>query len=338
MTKSLSKGSVLKSGWMYINPTEARVIDTNAMVESKLKELSFKLAAETEGDAGFTEGFVQGIKAEQVTELIGEGLEPISEEAENAIPESELLLQQAQEEIENMKAQALAEIEEARVQVIEEAKKNTITTFEELVKKAQELSIVRKANAKLLKENIMKTLTDLCLDKVQMEIVFNDVDYNSFENSAIFKDNGVDEIDFLVSFNPGESLKPLSKVASGGEMSRVMLAFKTHILENVCLSTIIFDEIDTGISGEVANAVAVKLKAISKKTQVLSITHLPIVASAADQHLFVKKKVVNDRTVTSITKLSKEERIKEIATMISSQKDEITSQLLAESMIDKFCK
>ena len=124
MTKSLSKGSVLKSGWMYINPTEARVIDTNAMVESKLKELSFKLAAETEGDAGFTEGFVQGIKAEQVTELIGEGLEPISEEAENAIPESELLLQQAQEEIENMKAQALAEIEEARVQVIEEAKKN----------------------------------------------------------------------------------------------------------------------------------------------------------------------------------------------------------------------
>ena len=123
MTKSLSKGSVLKSGWMYINPTETRVIDTNAMVESKLKELSFKLAAETEGDAGFTEGFVQGIKAEQVTELIGEGLEPISEEAENAIPESELLLQQAQEEIENMKAQALAEIEEARVQVIEEAKK-----------------------------------------------------------------------------------------------------------------------------------------------------------------------------------------------------------------------
>ena len=222
--------------------------------------------------------------------------------------------------------------------LIEEAKKNTITTFEELVKKAQELSIVRKANAKLLKENIMRTLTDLCLDKVQMEIVFNDVDYNSFENSAIFKDNGVDEIDFLVSFNPGESLKPLSKVASGGEMSRVMLAFKTHILENVGLSTIIFDEIDTGISGEVANAVAVKLKAISKKTQVLSITHLPIVASAADQHLFVKKKVVNNRTVTSITKLSKEERIKEIATMISSQKDEITSQLLAESMIDKFCK
>lgn len=123
MTKSLSKGSVLKSGWIYMNPTETRVIDTNAMVESKLKELSFKLAAETDGDAGFTEGFVQGIKAEQVTELIGERVEPISEEPENTVPESEILLQQAQEEIENMKAQALAEIEEARTQVIEEARK-----------------------------------------------------------------------------------------------------------------------------------------------------------------------------------------------------------------------
>lgn len=119
----MSKGSVLKSGWMYINPTETRVIDTNAMVESKLKELAFKLAAETDGDANFTEGFVQGIKAEQVTELIGEGMEQVPEEPVNTVSENEILLQQAQEEIENMKAQALAEIEEARVQVIEEAKK-----------------------------------------------------------------------------------------------------------------------------------------------------------------------------------------------------------------------
>lgn len=119
----MSKGGVLKSGWVFMNPAETRVIDTNAMVESKLKELSFKLAAETDGDAGFTDGFVQGIKAEQVTELIGEGMEQIPEEPVNTVPESEILLQQAQEEIENMKAQAFAEIEAARVQVIEEAKK-----------------------------------------------------------------------------------------------------------------------------------------------------------------------------------------------------------------------
>ena len=119
----MSKGGVLKSGWVFVNPAETRVIDTNAMVESKLKELSYKLAAETDGDAGFTEGFVQGIKAEHVAELVGEGMEQMPEEPENTVPESEILLQQAQEEIENMKAQALAEIEEARVQVIEEAKK-----------------------------------------------------------------------------------------------------------------------------------------------------------------------------------------------------------------------
>ena len=121
----MSKGGVLKSGWMYMNPTEARVIDTNAMVESKLKELAFKLAEETDGDIGFTEGFVQGIKAEQVTELIGEdeNKENVPEEVASKVSESEMLLQQAQEEIETMKAQALAEIEEARTQIIEEAKK-----------------------------------------------------------------------------------------------------------------------------------------------------------------------------------------------------------------------
>ncbi len=118
----MSKGGVLKSNWVYMNPAETRVIDTNAMVESKLKELAVKLAAETDGDAGFSDGFVQGIKAAQVTELIAPETEALPEEPINTISESELMLQQAQEEIENMKAQALAEIEEARVQVIEEAK------------------------------------------------------------------------------------------------------------------------------------------------------------------------------------------------------------------------
>ncbi len=119
----MSKGGVLKSGWVMINPAQTRVIDTNAMVENKLKELSFKLAAETDGDAGFTEGFIQGIKAEQVAELVGEATENISEEPINESSEHEIALQQAMQEIEDMRSQALAEIEEARVQIIEEAKK-----------------------------------------------------------------------------------------------------------------------------------------------------------------------------------------------------------------------
>lgn len=118
----MSKGGVLKSGWVFMNPAETRVIDTNAMVESKLKELSYKLAAETDGDAQFTEGFVQGIKAEQVAQLVEE-TEGTLEEPVNEVPESESMLQQAMQEIETMRAQALAEIEDARVQVIEEAKK-----------------------------------------------------------------------------------------------------------------------------------------------------------------------------------------------------------------------
>lgn len=119
----MSKGGVLKSGWVMINPAQTRVIDTNAMVENKLKELSFKLAAETDGDTGFTEGFVQGIKAEQVAELVGEATENIPEEPINESSEHEIALQQAMQEIEDMRSQALAEIEEARVQIIEEAKK-----------------------------------------------------------------------------------------------------------------------------------------------------------------------------------------------------------------------
>ena len=119
----MSRGSVLKSGWVFVNPSQTRIIDTNAMVESKLKELAVKLAVETDTDAEFTEGFVQGIKAEHVAELVGEETEKAPEEPTNEASESEAMLQQAMEEIEMMRTQALAEIEEARVQVIEEAKK-----------------------------------------------------------------------------------------------------------------------------------------------------------------------------------------------------------------------
>ena len=155
-------------------------------------------------------------------------------------------------------------------------------------------------------------------------------------DDSIFTNDGADIVSFYISFNVGEPLKELSKVASGGEMSRVMLAFKVHLLKNLGLSTIIFDEIDTGVSGSVAKGMADKLKIISKDTQVLSITHLPIVAAAADNHLFIKKEIENDRTVTIIKPLNYDERVEEISLMISSQKDDITSQRLAEDMINLY--
>ena len=174
------------------------------------------------------------------------------------------------------------------------------------------------------------------LEKVLLDIKFNDYKYVDPFKDDFFLSNGADIVNFYISFNVGEPLKELSKVASGGEMSRVMLAFKVHLLNNLELSTMIFDEIDTGVSGIVARAMADKLRVISKNTQVLSITHLPIVAAAANHHLYISKKFENDRTFTMIKELSYDERIEELAKMISSNKDDITSQRLAEDMINLY--
>lgn len=209
-------------------------------------------------------------------------------------------------------------------------------SFDKLTKKAAEITALRVAQSKILIENINKTLVDLCLDKVRIKITVDSIKPNNEFDQSAFKENGNNIVDFLISFNIGEELRPLSKVASGGEMSRIMLALKTHMLQNMNLSTIIFDEIDTGISGEVAMAVAKKMKEISKTTQVLAITHLPIVASAADQHLFVSKEVKDNKTYTIVKLLSKEERIEKVAEMISSSNNDISSLLVAENMINNF--
>jgi len=217
---------------------------------------------------------------------------------------------------------------------ISQSLKQVKNLYNELSTIALELTKIRKENAKILTKNIKDSLSDLMLDKVQLEIIFKEYEFEGFENSKIFKKAGCDEVDFLISFNIGEKPQSLSKVASGGEMSRVMLAIKTHILTKLNLSTMIFDEIDTGISGIVASKVATKLKEISKTTQVLSITHLPIVACFADNHLLIKKEVNDDRTRTIVTELSEEERINEIALMISPDDKSQKSIELAKMMLE----
>ncbi|HOH59164.1 MAG TPA: DNA repair protein RecN, partial [Bacilli bacterium] len=124
--------------------------------------------------------------------------------------------------------------------------------------------------------------------------------------------------DFLVSFNEGEPLKSLSKVASGGELSRFMLALKVMINEKMNYQTMIFDEIDSGVSGKTAYAIASKLKQIANFSQVLSVTHLPQVAAIADSHLFISKEVLDGRTITKLKHLENEGRVIEIAKMISN--------------------
>ena len=192
-----------------------------------------------------------------------------------------------------------------------------LKSYELLKNKSMELTNLRKAKSENLKNNILRTLKELMLEKVKLQFVFNEVKYTDYLDNSIFNKDGVDKCDILISFNLGEDLKPLSKVASGGEMSRVMLALKSHLFINKDLSTVIFDEIDTGMSGAVAEVVAKKLKEMSEKMQVFSITHLPIVASNADQHLYVKKNFIDDKTTTCVVELSFDEKVDVLSEMIS---------------------
>lgn len=192
-------------------------------------------------------------------------------------------------------------------------------SYNETISIALKLRELRKQIAGEIEQTLVKHLTDLKLQNTIFNIIFNDFSQNNNEilNSSIFKQNGIDEIDFFVSFNKGEPTRPLSKVASGGELSRFMLALKTILTSKQNLSTIIFDEIDTGVSGITASAIAKKIKSISNNTQVLCITHLPQVASIADYHFYISKKEVNERTNTFVTLLDQENRVLEIAKMIA---------------------
>lgn len=218
---------------------------------------------------------------------------------------------------------------------IEDSKKDVELSFNNLIVVAKKLTSKRRENAENLVKNIKNTLHDLLLDKVQLMIKFNEYVPCDFTDSSIFYDDGCDLIDILVSFNVGESLKPLSKVASGGEMSRVMLALKVNMLHNLNLSTIIFDEIDSGVSGEAAAGVAAKMKEISNFTQVLAITHLPIVASYATNQMLISKNIVDNRTVTNVRLLDYDERVNVLAKMLSPNDTSSKSVELAKSLLNQ---
>ena len=129
----------------------------------------------------------------------------------------------------------------------------------------------------------------------------------------------MDQVEFYISANPGEPVKPLSKTASGGELSRIMLAIKNIFSQHQGITSIIFDEVDTGVSGRVAQAIAEKIYRVSKDSQVLCISHLPQVAAMADIHLFISKEITEGRTKTNVNSLNKEERVIEIGRMISGK-------------------
>ncbi len=161
---------------------------------------------------------------------------------------------------------------------------------------------------------MLMQLIDLNIEKSNFKVKI-DPKLNKNGEFIITK-HGIDDIEFLISTNPGEPLKKLSKVASGGEISRIMLAMKTVFAEIDNIPTLIFDEIDTGISGKTANIVGEKLAVVSNTHQTICITHLPQIAVMADNHLFIEKIIFDDETVTNINKLTEDERVKEISRLI----------------------
>ena len=190
---------------------------------------------------------------------------------------------------------------------------------EEMTKLAEKMHELRNEYGKVLSININKVLEDLEMKNANINI---HVDYNEEE----FFENGKDIVEFYITTNLGEDEKQLAKIASGGEMSIIMLAIKKVLADTDKMPVLIFDEIDTGISGKAAGAVAEKLNGISKNHQVLCISHLPSIAAIADYNYFISKKVVENRTNTNIRLLNEKETLEEIARISSGEINEATIQ------------
>lgn len=191
----------------------------------------------------------------------------------------------------------------------------------EFYKEAQVLSEFRKKAAKELEKKIIQSLLELNFLDVKFKVLIS-----SLEEP---KKTGIDQVSFLISTNPGQPLFPLNEVASGGELSRIMLAIKNILADEDDVESMIFDEIDTGISGRTAEAVGEKLCRLSRKRQVICITHLPQIAAMADKHFLIEKKVKNQSTETNIYPLNQEERVDELARMLGGVK--ITDAVLSHA-------
>ena len=203
--------------------------------------------------------------------------------------------------------------------LLKEEKDKLQAAYDEAYVRAMDLHKVREDIGLSITKDLEKTLSELALT-CRFNVAVNGKEKDENLDISIFNEAGIDTIEFFIETNIGEGLKPLAKVVSGGELSRIMLAIKLLYVKAQKIGTIIFDEIDTGISGDVASKVAKKIKELAYSHQVITITHLPQVASLSDHHIRIAKKVVNNRTYTTIKELSLDEKIYEIASLISSGK------------------
>lgn len=199
--------------------------------------------------------------------------------------------------------------------------------YEKVIKLGSELSQKRRVVAQTLRDHIVDEIQNLQMKDANLEISFKPLDVPNRE--------GIEFVEFLISPNKGEPLKSLNKIASGGELSRIMLALKTIFVKTRGQTAILFDEVDSGVSGQAAQKMAEKMKGLAKHIQVICISHLPQVASMSDHHLFISKDSVDDRTTTHVQELSGSERIDEIARMISGASVTDITRQNAKEMIDQ---
>jgi DNA repair protein RecN (Recombination protein N) len=193
------------------------------------------------------------------------------------------------------------------------------TQFNDYEARSRELSELRTAGARELEKQVEKEISLLGMKKAKFRIQVQ-TSSPSLERMETVRESGTEDVEFLISPNPGEDLRPLRKIASGGELSRIMLALKTVGKEAERFKTLIFDEIDSGIGGRTAECIAQKLKKLAERHQVICITHLPQIASFASAHFRIDKKIEKERTFTTVKKLKFEERVSEIARLISGSR------------------
>ena len=253
----------------------------------------------------------------QETENRLDGINHLKAKYGHTIPEIRAYQEEKERELERLR-----NFEERKGQLEGELEQKR----EELEKASRELTQVRKSWAKKLENQITKGLEDLNFLNVEFEI--------RFSQKEKFSPQGKDSICFMISTNPGEPVRELSKVVSGGELSRIMLAIKTLLADKDDTETLIFDEIDTGISGRTAQKVAEKMAVISRNHQIICITHLPQIAAMGDHHLRISKSVRDGRSYTDVSPMDRAHRVDEIARLLSGEEISDAARRNAEELLD----
>lgn len=218
-----------------------------------------------------------------------------------------------------------------------ELRKELNKTREDYLKTARELHDKREKSARKFEKEIESNLKAVSLEKARFEVKIDAPNAEELKDEfsdKSFTSKGLDKIEFYFSANLGESVKPIAKVASGGELSRLMLILNTTTKVSADSKTMVFDEIDTGIGGRVAEAVGLKLKELSKHAQVLCVTHQPQVASLGDRHFIVQKEAVKNRTEVRVKELNEDEQVEEIARMLAGEKITESARQHAREMLE----